>query len=100
MGSNVVKATQEEVSGDFATLKSLVLAPCSNTGLYVAGKEGLDPRTTLICTAFDAIIGHKLPEGCEVICIEDSSLEGYGNVMDMLGLADMVGFNLADVRYV
>ncbi len=98
--NDVVKATQEEVKGDFETLKAIILAPCSNTGLYVAGKENLDPKSTLICTAFDAIIGHRVPEGCRVICVEDSSLEGYHNVIGMLSLADMVGFNLADVEYV
>jgi len=98
--SEVVKVEQETVKNDFKTLEAIVLAPCSNTGLYVAGKMMLDPKSTLICVAFDAIIGHKLPEGCRVICIEDSSLEGYQDVIDMLGLADMVGFNLADVEYV
>ncbi len=95
-----IKASKSEVENDFSTLKTLVIAPCKNTGLYVAGKEKLDPKSTLICVAFDVIIGHKLPEGCEVICIEDSSLDGYEEVIGMLGLADMVGFNLADVRYV
>jgi len=91
---------QKTVSNDFKTLEAIVLAPCSNTGLYVAGQLNLDPKSTLICMAFDVIIGHTLPEGCRVICIEDSSLTGYQNVIDMLGLADMVGFNLADVEYV